>query len=198
MTKQLEFFFDYVSPTTHLAFPVAGQVAERTGAEIVYRPMFLGGVMQATGNRPPGMVAAKGKYMGQDMQRCAKRIGIELYMNPHFPMNTRGLTRATIGLLESDPAEALRFMKACLKHCWGKPDPMDPGKPEEVAAMCEAEGFDAETISALASDDANKDKLRTNTEEAVERGVFGAPSFFVGEELFFGHDRLDYAEEALS
>jgi len=96
MAKQLEFFFDYVSPTAYVAQKIAPGVAERTGAELIYRPMFLGGVMQATGNKPPGTVPAKGKYMGQDLARNCKRHGLEMAFNPHFPMNTRPLTRATL------------------------------------------------------------------------------------------------------
>lgn len=197
MTKSFEFFFDYVSPTAYLALPVAQGVAERTGATVVYRPMFLGGVMQATGNRPPGMVPAKGAYMNRDMQRCADHIGLPFHSNPAFPMNTLGLVRATIGL-EPDPAEQLRFITTCFHACWGQPEPLDPSSKEAVAEMCSANGFDASQIAALAASDAAKDKLRANTEEAVARGIFGAPSFLVGDELFFGHDRLDYVERMLA
>jgi len=197
MTKRLEFFFDYVSPTAYLAHFIAPQVAARTGAELVYRPLFLGGVMQGTGNRPPGTVAAKGAYMQRDMQRCAQRIGVPLFMNRHFPMNTRGLTRATLGL-EHDPERQSRFIDACFRHCYGIENGIDPANPAELRAMCEAEHFDFEEIAALGEAEENKERLRANTEEAIARGVFGAPSFFVGDELFFGHDRLDYVEEALA
>lgn len=197
MTKTLEFFFDYVSPTAYLAHFVAPAVAKRTGAALVYKPMFLGGVMEATGNRPPGLVPAKGKWMNADLQRCAKRIDKPLHFNPHFPVNTLGLLRATIGL-EEDPAKRDAFIDACFRWCWGRPEPLDPSDPAQIAAMCAAEGFEPSRIAELAGDRANKDKLRANTEEAVARGVFGAPSFFVGDELHFGHDRLDYVEEALA
>lgn len=197
MPKRLEFFFDYVSPTAYLAHFIAPMVARRTGAELVYRPFFLGGVMQATGNRPPGTVAAKGAYMQRDMQRCAKRIGVPLFMNRHFPMNTRGLTRTTLGL-EHDPARRDRFIDACFRHCHGIENAIDPTNPDDLKAMCKAEGFDFKEIVALGEASQNKDQLRANTEEAVARGAFGAPSFFVGDELFFGHDRLDYVEDALS
>jgi 2-hydroxychromene-2-carboxylate isomerase len=196
MSKQLEFFFDYVSPTAYLAHSLAPRVAERTGAELVYRPFFLGGVMQATGNRPPGTVASKGAYMQNDLRRCARRAGVPFFMNRHFPMNTRGLTRATIGLDEDSDARD-RFIDACFRYCYGIDQPFDPADPVDLKRMCDAEGFGFERIVALGEAPKNKDKLRANTEEAVSRGVFGAPSFFVGDELFFGHDRLDYVEEAL-
>jgi 2-hydroxychromene-2-carboxylate isomerase len=197
MNKSFEFFFDYVSPTAYLALPVAQGVAERTGATLVYRPMFLGGVMQATGNRPPGTVPAKATYMNRDIQRCADHIGLRFHSNPAFPMNTLGLIRATIGL-EADPGEQVRFITTCFHACWGQADTLDPSDKDAVAAMCSANGFDAAQIAALATSDAAKDKLRANTEEAVARGVFGAPSFLVGDELFFGHDRLDYVERMLA
>jgi 2-hydroxychromene-2-carboxylate isomerase len=196
MTRSFEFFFDFVSPTSWLALPVAEAVATRTGAELVFRPMFLGGVMQATGNRPPGTVPAKAQYMNRDMQRCAEHIGIEVHMNPAFPMNTLGLTRAAVGM-DDQPAEQRRFIHAGMKHCWGKANPINPGEAGAIAAMCAAEGFDPDKIIALGKSPENKERLKANTEEAVTRGVFGAPSFFVGEDLFFGHDRLDYVERAL-
>ena len=197
MTKSFEFFFDYVSPTAYLALPVAQGVAERTGATLAYRPMFLGGVMQATGNRPPGTVPAKGAYMNRDILRCAEHIGLPFHFNPAFPMNTLGLVRATIGL-ESEPATQLRFIEACFHACWGQSETLDPSDKDAVAAMCTANGFDAAEIAALGASDAAKDKLRANTDEAVARGIFGAPSFLVGDELFFGHDRLDYVERMLA
>ena len=196
MEKSFEFFFDYVSPTAYLAYYVAPGVAERTGAELVYRPMFQGGVMQATGNKPPGTVPAKAAYLSRDVPRCAAYIGVPYKFNPAFPMNTLILTRATMGL-EDQPEKRARFIDACFRHSYGVENPFDPADPEQLKAMCEAEGFDAEEIAALGTAQENKDKIRANTEEAVERGVFGAPAFFVGDELFFGHDRLDYVERAL-
>jgi 2-hydroxychromene-2-carboxylate isomerase len=197
MSKKLEFFFDYISPTAYVAQAVVRGVIERTGADLVLRPMFLGGVMQATGNRPPGMVPAKGKYMGQDLARCTKRYGLPLHFNPHFPtMNTRPLTGATIRLAD-DPEQQDKLFMAGWKHIWGKPNGINCGEEAEFKAAFASEGFDADKLWALGTDPETKAMLRANTDEAVERGAFGAPTFFVGEEMFFGHDRLDYAEEAL-
>lgn len=196
MIRTVEFFFDYVSPTSYIAHFLLPGLAERTGARVVYRPMFLGGVMRATGNQPPVAVPAKGAYMVRDMARCARRVGVPLHHNPHFPMNTRSLTRATLGL-DSDPALQARFIDAAFRHCQGIENGIDPADERDLAAMCEAEGFDFDMILALANAPENREKLQANTEEAVARGAFGAPSFFVGDELFFGHDRLDHVEEAL-
>ncbi len=196
MAKFFEFFFDYTSPTAWLAVPVALGVEARTGAEMRFRPMFLGGVMQGTGNRPPGAVPAKAKYLNRDLQRCAKHIGIEVHMNPAFPINTLGVLRATTGM--TDKAEQRRFILTLFEAAWGQPNPVDLGDMAEVAKLCAANGFDAAAIGALATDPANKEALKATTDEAIARGVFGAPSFFVDDDLFFGHDRLDYVERALA
>lgn len=198
MPKALEFYFDYISPYSHIANAAVKQLAARTGTPVDLKPMFLGAVMQATGNRPPGLVPAKGAYMMTDLNRCAARHGLSIRMNPHFPMvNTRGLLRATIGLAD-DPDMQRRFIDACFRHMWETPTPLNPGEDASIAAMCAAEGFDHEAIRALADAPANKAALKTNTDTAIARGAFGSPTFFVGDEMFFGHDRLEYAEAALA
>jgi 2-hydroxychromene-2-carboxylate isomerase len=102
VAKFFEFFFDYTSPTAWLAVPVALGAEDRSGAELRFRPMFLGGVMQGSGNRPPGAVPAKAKYLNRDLQRCARHIGIEVHMNPAFPINTLGVLRATTGMTDKE------------------------------------------------------------------------------------------------
>lgn len=196
MPKSFEFYFDFTSPTAWLALPIVLQIEERTGAEAIFRPMFLGGVMQGSGNKPPGTVPAKAKYMNRDLQRCAQHIGIEVHMNPAFPVNTLAVLRGLTGM--TDKAEARRFIKAAFKATWGQPDPINLGDMAQLAAFCTANGYDAAAFGAAAQDPANKEKLKAVTDEAIARGVFGAPSFFVGDELYFGHDRLDYVERALA
>ncbi len=199
MAKTLEFFFDYMSPTSFLGWAVVPGVIERTGAELKIKPMFLGCVMKATGNQPPGMVPAKGKYMQQDMARCCARHGIQIFSNKHFPMmNTRPLTGATIRL-EDDQEQQIKLLNAGFKHVWGRKDGgVNTGDEAEFKEAFGSEGFDADQLWALGNDPETKAMLRANTEEAIARGAFGAPTFFVGDEMFFGHDRLDYAEEALT
>ncbi len=198
MAKTLEFFFDYISPTSFIARVPVQDVIARTGATLKLRPLFQGGVMKATGNSPPGMVPAKGAYMAKDMARICKRYGLELHFNKHFPMmNTRPLTCATIRL-EDDPEEQMRLFEAAWKHVWGLPGGgIDTGDEAQFVAAMNAEGLDGEKLWALGNDPESKAMLRANTEEAVERGAFGSPTFFVGDEIFFGHDRLDYVEEEL-
>ncbi len=195
MAKSFEFFFDYTSPTAYIGDYAGRAVAERTGAEMIYRPMFLGGVMQATGNQPPGMVAAKGKYMSVDVPRCAARYGLSFSFNPDFPLKTLPLLRASIGL---PPEDFARFRDGCWARIWGEDGPRNLGDPAEITALCQSIGLDADEVLAMGKDEALKAKLVANTEEAVERGAFGAPTYFVGSEMFFGHDRLDYVEDLLS
>ncbi|MEL6323102.1 MAG: 2-hydroxychromene-2-carboxylate isomerase [Pseudomonadota bacterium] len=197
MAKSFEFFFDFTSPTAYIGDYAARAVAKRTGADMIYRPMFLGGVMQATGNRPPGTVPAKAKYLSYDVPRCAARYELTFKFNPDFPLKTLGLLRATLGL-EGEPDTRLKFIDEAWARIWGDKGPRNLGERSEIAEMCTALGLEPERILAMGTDASLKEKLVANTEEAVSRGVFGAPSFFVGDELFFGHDRLDLVEELLS
>lgn len=195
MPKEFEFLYDIVSPTAYLAWHAAPVTAQAIGADIVFTPVFLGGIMQGAGNQPPGRVPAKGRYLGIDIPRCARHVGIPFHFNPAFPMNTLTVQRATVGM--EDAEDRRRFAEACFHHSWGRPDTIDLGTEEGLGAVCEAEGFDFERIRALAADPENKARLKANTDHAVERGVFGAPTFFVGDEIFFGHDRLDYVARAV-
>ena len=198
MAKALEFYFDYISPYSHIANAAVKQLKETTGATVDIRPMFLGAIMQGSGNRPPATVPAKGAYMLKDLDRCAKRHGLTIRMNPHFPMvNTRTLLRTTVGMA-GDPAEQQRFIDTCFRYMWETPEALNPGEEASVRAMCEAEGFDFAEIQRLAEDEASKAGMKANTDTAMARGAFGAPTFFVGDEMFFGHDRLDYAVEAMN
>ncbi|MBI1340624.1 2-hydroxychromene-2-carboxylate isomerase [bacterium] len=194
MPRSLEFFYDVISPTAYLASKQLPAIAERTGAKLVYRPFFLGGVMQATGNRPPATVPAKGKWMQADLQRYAKRYGVVLGSNPHFPMmNTLPVQRASIVLRQR--ADFPAFLAAVFDAVWR--EGANIADRETLTAIVSGAGFDAGAFWAAAEDPANKEALKAATEEAVARGAFGAPTFFVGDEMFFGQDRLDFVEEAL-
>jgi 2-hydroxychromene-2-carboxylate isomerase len=193
MSKRVEFFYDFTSPTAYLAWTQLPAIVERTGAELVYRPMFLGGVMQTIGNRPPGTVESKGKWMAADLGRFAKRYDVAYAPNPHFPMMTLMVQRAAMGLLGSDTFE--RYVAAVFNAAWRESKNIaDKAVLSDVLA---AAGLDAAAILALADDPNNKEALKANTDEACARGVFGAPTFFVGDEMHFGQDRLDFVEEAL-
>ncbi len=195
-TKTLEFFFDFGSPTTYLAHTQLPQLQRDTGADIVYRPMLLGGVFKATGNSSPVTVPAKGRWMGADMARFAQRYGVPFSFNPHFPINTLSLMRGAVGLQLRQPERFHAYVDAVFKALWV--EPRNLGEPAEVAAVVSALGISPEAFMALVGDPEVKAALVANTEEAVTRGVFGAPSFFVGSDLFFGQDRLDFVRNALT
>ena len=194
MSKTIEFFFDFGSPTTYLAHTQLPRIARETGAELVYRPMLLGGVFKATGNVSPVTVAAKGRWMGQDIARWAKRWGVPFTFNPHFPINTLTLMRGATGLQMRQPASFTRYVDTVFEAMWVKPRNL--GDAAVLAATLAEAGFDAEAFMALVGDAEVKARLVATTEEAVARGVFGAPSCFVGGQLFFGQDRLDFVREA--
>ncbi len=194
MSKTIEFFFDFGSPTTYLAHTQLPRIARETGAQLVYRPMLLGGVFKATGNASPVLVPAKGRWMGQDIARWAKRWGVPFTFNPHFPINTLTLMRGAAGLQMRQPQDFTRYVDAVFQAMWVKPRNL--GDAAVLGALLSEAGFDADAFMALVGDPEVKAKLVANTEEAVARGVFGAPSCFVGDALFFGQDRLDFVREA--
>lgn len=192
--KTIEFLFDFGSPTTYLAHTQLPQLAADTGAQIQYVPMLLGGVFKATGNQSPVMVPAKGRWMGEDLPRFARRYGVPYQFNPHFPINTLTLMRGAVGLQMRDPQRFMPYVNAVFRAMWV--EPVNLGDPTVLASTLGAAGFEADSFMALVGDAEVKAKLIANTEAAVARGVFGAPTCFVGREMFFGQDRLDFVREA--
>ena len=196
MTKTVDFYFDFGSPAAYLAYTQLSKLAVDTGATVVMKPMLLGGVFQATGNRPPISVPLKGSYLFQDMNRYAKRYGVPLNMNPHFPINTLVLMRGDVGLAMRNPDQLAAYRDAVFKAIWV--DKLNLNEPAVVGTMLSQAGLDPAALMALASDAEVKEQLKTATQAAVDRGIFGAPTFFVGKEMFWGQDRLDFVREALS
>ena len=195
MTRAVEFYFDVGSPAAYLAWTQLPKIAREAGCEIEYRPFLLGGVFQATGNRSPMEVPAKGQYMQDDLQRFARRYGVPFRHNPHFPINTLTLMRAALGLQMREPDRMVPFVDAVYRAIWV--DGADMNDPATVSQVLLRAGFGPEKIPALTADPAVKDELKEVTREAVQRGVFGAPTFFVGKQMFWGQDRLDFVKEAL-
>ncbi len=188
--KQIEFFFDYGSPFSYLADTQLPAIAKRTGAGIAYRPILLGAIFKATGNASPIAVPAKGKYMGADLERWAKAYGVPMRMNPHFPINTLRLMRGAIAaqLAGCFPA----YHAAMYPAFW-----VEGQNLRDDAVLCAL--LDRVNLDRAALDtDEAKNILRANTDEAVARGAFGAPTFFVGDDMFWGNDRLDFVEQALT
>ena len=179
MSKIVEFYFDLGSPATYLAYTQLPKICEQTDSQLIYVPILLGGVFKATGNASPATIPAKGRYMFIDLDRYAIRYGVPLKINPHFPINTLVLMRAVTGVQLRQPERFAAFIDCLFKALW-------------------IDGFCPEEILALSADEEVKNAFKETTEKAVQRGVFGAPSMFVGDQLFFGQDRLDFVIEALS
>jgi len=194
--KTLEFYFDFGSPTSYLAHTQLPRIAAETGATLVYRPLLLGGVFKATGNASPVTVPAKGAWMGQDLARWAQRYGVPFTFNPHFPINTLTLMRGAVGLQRSNPALFARYVDAVFRALWV--EPRDLAQPAELAAVLAPLGITPEAFLALVGDPGVKAALIAATDEAVARGVFGAPTCFVRGQMHFGQDRLEFVREALA
>jgi 2-hydroxychromene-2-carboxylate isomerase len=194
---KVEFHFDFGSPNAYLSHLVIPDIEKRTGAKFEYVPVLLGGVFKATNNRSPGETNAgirnKGEYGKLEMQRFIQKHGLTFAFNPHFPVNTLMMMRGAVA------AEKLgifpRYVDAMYRFMWAEPRKMDD--PAVVTATWKECGFDADKLAALIQDQAVKDKLVANTQNSVERGCFGSPTFFVGEEIFFGKDRLREVEEMI-
>lgn len=196
MSKTVEFYLDLGSPATYLAWTQLPGLCARHAAQLVYKPILLGGVFQATGNVSPITVPAKGRYVFIDLARYACRYGVPLTLPPGFPVNTLTLMRGLTGvqLFANERFEALLkvLFTGLFEH--GR-NLADPAVLEQTLADG---GFEAEEFHELAARPEVKDALRKATEEAVERGLFGAPTFFVEGQMFFGQDRLDFVEQALA
>jgi len=196
MTKSVEFFFDFGSPTAYLAWTQLPTLAAQAGARLVWRPMLLGAVFKATANTSPVSVPAKGRWMVDDIARWARRYRVEFEFNPHFPINTLTLMRGAAGLQLRASADFERYCEVIFVALWQRG--CNLGDPGELAATLQASGFDPAAFLTLVGDPEVKARLQQTTEEAVARGVFGAPTCFVGEAMFFGQDRLDFVREALA
>ena len=194
--KTVEFFFDFGSPTTYLAHTQLPRIARECGARLVYRPMLLGGVFKATGNASPVTVPAKGHWMGQDIARWAARYGVPFAFNPHFPINTLMPMRGAVGLQMRMPERFEPYVDAVFDAMWVHPRNL--GDAGEIGAVLGRLGLDPEAFAALVGDAEVKAALVAHTEEAVARGVFGAPTCFVGDQMHFGQDRLDFVRDALA
>lgn len=196
--EAIEFFYDFGSPNAYLAYKLLPGIAEETGATIALKPCLLGGIFKATNNQSPFVAYAqvKGKlaYEQLEMARFIKKHGISFAYNPNFPVNTLLIMRGAMvaqrdGFLEP-------YTNAVFDFMWKDPRKMDD--PEIVKAALTEAGFDGSGILAATQDPDIKAALIDQTNTAVERGVFGMPTFFVGDEMFFGKDRLNQVAEAIT
>lgn len=197
MTR-VEFIFDFASPNAYFAYRALPAIAKRAGATITYTPVLLGGIFKQTGNQPPmmvwGNVKAKFAYEQLDMQRFMERHAITKFQfNPNFPVNTLSLMRGAVAAQLDGGFDA--YLEAGFAAMWENAKNM--ADPEVFAEVMTSAGFDAAALAERIQSPSVKAKLMENTQDAVDRGVFGAPTFFVGGEMYFGKDRLAWVEEAL-
>jgi 2-hydroxychromene-2-carboxylate isomerase len=195
---RVEFHFDFGSPNAYLSHVVIPQIERRTGAKFVYVPILLGGMFKLTNNRSPvesyAGVRNKLPYERLETERFIKKHGIANYQfNPFFPVNTLALMRGAVAAQRLGVFE--RYVNEMFRHMWEQPKDMDD--PAVIGAALQESGFDAAKLMALAQDQSVKDELAANTSRSVERGAFGAPTFFVDDEIYFGKNTLRDVEEAI-
>jgi 2-hydroxychromene-2-carboxylate isomerase len=195
---QPEFLFDFGSPNAYLSHLLIPGIEQRTGARFKYVPILLGGVFRLTNNKSPlesfAGIKNKLEFQRLEMQRFIRRHQITAFkMNPFFPVNTLPLMRGAVAV-ESEGVLML-YVDAMFRNMWAEPKKMDD--PEVFRASLDEAGLDADLLLRRVQDDDVKARLLQNTQRAVERGVFGSPSFFVGEELFFGKDQLRDVEDEI-
>ena len=198
MTKTLELIFDFGSPNAYLSMKALPELLDRTGADLLVTPCLLGGIFKATGNKAPMIqyadAPAKLAYENLEMRRFIEKHGLNKFrINPHFPVNTLTIMRGAI--VADDEGVLDDYIDAVNRAMWEDALKMDD--PEVIASFLSANGFDGPALLARTQEAEIKAKLVANTEAAVARGVFGIPTFFVSDAMFFGKDRLSQVEEAL-
>jgi 2-hydroxychromene-2-carboxylate isomerase len=198
MVPHVEFHFDFGSPNAYLAHLVIPEIEKRTGAPFEYVPVLIGGVFKLTNNRSPieSFAGVKNKldYQRLEMQRFIRRHGITRFtMNPHFPVNTLLVMRGAVAAQMEGVFD--RYVAEVFRHMWAEPKKMDD--PAVARAALEQSGLDGARLFGMTQEPAVKDRLLANTQRSVDRGAFGSPTFFVGDAIFFGKDRLRDVEEEI-
>lgn len=197
--KQMEFYYDLVSPYSYLAYGEAGRVAERSGAEVVLRPVLLGALHKMAGIKAPIETPAKGRYQARDIQRWARRYGLAMRFPEPFPFRTLTTMRAAMWCADRGGLEP--FTREAFALFWeenGAPKGLEASDEEgPLREVARRAGLDPEELLMGAGTDEAKEALKGATAGAAERGVFATPTFFVGDEMFWGNDRLDFVGEAL-
>jgi len=197
--KRVEFYYDLVSPYSYLAHGQIGRICEENGAGLVLRPMLLGAVHKAVGVQAPIETKPKASYQARDIRRWAEYYGLPLQFPDPFPFRTLKTMRAAMFLRERGELEA--FTREAFALYWeegGAPEGFEEGDEDgPISSVARRIGADPPEVLQGAASPGAKQALKEATSEAVERGVFGAPAFFVGEEMFWGNDRLHFVEAAL-
>lgn len=197
--KTVEFYYDLVSPYSYLARGEISRICREHGAELSLKPMLLGAVHNAVGLQAPIEIRAKARYQAKDIRRWAERYGLPMDFPNPFPFRTLKTMRAAKFLEDRGELEA--FTREAFALYWeegGAPEGLEEADEDgPVSEAVRRIGADPEEVLAGASAPEAKEALKVATGEAVERGVFGAPAFFIGDEMFWGNDRLHFVEAAL-
>ena len=199
MGQKVEFLFDFGSPNAYLSHEAIPAIEKRTGASFEYVPILLGGIFKATNNRSPVETLAgvknKPEFMQLETQRFIKRFNVQPYVwNPYFPVNTLNLMRGAVAAQSEGVFK--KYVEAAFHHMWREPKKMDD--PQVAVKALTESGLDGARLLTRAQDADVKAKLIENTQKAVERGAFGSPTFFVGNEIFFGKEQLREVEELVT
>ena len=189
MAQDIELFYDVGSPYSYLAETQTEDIERRTGRTVRYRPFLLGGVFKASGNVAPANVPNKARWMLADLDAWARFYGVPFRMSSHWPLATLPTQRVLVACERLHGQQPLRALSRALFHAYWVDD-RDVTTPETLASVIGATGLDPTALAAAATEQATKDLLRETTDEAVRRGAFGSPSFFAGDQLFFGNDRI--------
>ena len=195
MSGSVDFYFDFSSPYGYLASERIDGLAAKHGRSVAWRPMLLGAVFQKIGGSPLVNQPMKGPYSQHDMLRSARLHGIVFNVPDNFPVNSIAACRAYYWLAGSDAATARDFALALYRGYFV--ENRDLSQPEIVVEAAQALGVDGDALVAAVQDQAIKDRLRAENDAAIERGVFGSPTVFVGDEMFWGHDRLEMIDRWL-
>ncbi len=195
MSKTIEFYFDFGSPTAYLAYKRLRQLEQQYSCVIEYKPVLLGALFKATNNVSPAMIPAKAKYMmAHDLPRFAKRYNVAFTMNPNFPINTLPLMRGAHAAKEMDCFD--QYCEALFDGLWQKGANL--GDMKVISEILDATGIKSSELLARVQSPEIKESLLTLTQEAIDRDLFGVPTIFIEDEMFFGQDRLDFIEERLA
>ena len=191
--KHIDFYFDLSSPYSYLAATQLDALAARHGASVAWKPMVLAAVFKAADNHMPAQSPPKARYMLDDLQRWARQYGVPFEMNSRFPLNAIKPERLVIAAEPTGRAGELAL--ALFRAMWA--EDRDIASAEVMAEVARAAGLDADALLAAIEAPAVKDRLRAYTDEAIALGVFGAPTFAVGDAIFWGNDRMHHLEDAL-
>ena len=194
LSKAIDFYYDFVSSASYIAYKRLPRMIEKAGGTINWKPMVLGGVFKAVGNSPPTHIPAKGRWLFDDLQRTCSRYGLKFSVNSNFPLNTIMVLRGAVAAEKLGDEVLKKYMDAMFDGAWANDD--DLSDPAVVMELMDKAGLPAQEIANMVQDQAIKDELRANTEEAVARGAFGAPTIFVNGEMHWGQDRIDDVMEA--